>query len=97
MIKANVFTRPEGYVVIAIIHDVNGNRESIPTKCFGAYKSAAMEFRDFINDNNVEPDKFERQVRQWAKSYDPDVKYTYPEINDKRTMVTLRKQKGGEE
>lgn len=93
MIKANVSTMPEGYVVIATICDANGNWESMPTRCFGDYKSAAMEFRNFINDNNIEPDKFERQVRQWTKSYDSNVKYTYPEINDKRTIVILRKQK----
>lgn len=93
MIKANVSTMPEGYVVIATIYDANGNWESMPTMCFGDYKSAAMEFRNFINDNNIEPDKFERQVRQWTKSYDSNVKYTYPEINDKRTIVILRKQK----
>ena len=43
MIKANVSTMPEGYVVIATIYDANGNRELMPTRCFGDYKSAAME------------------------------------------------------
>lgn len=97
MIKANIQTVPDGYVVMVTIYDANGNRDTMPTRCFGEYKSAAIEFRNFINDNNIEPDKFERQIKLWAKSYDPAVKYSYPEINDNKTRITLRKQKGESE
>lgn len=92
MIKANIKTTPNGYVVWATITDQNGDSDHKPLKCFGWLKSAAIEFRDFINHGNMTADKLERSVRLWAQNYDPTVLYTYPEINEKKTMVKLRKQ-----
>lgn len=92
MIKADVRTIQEGYVVWATITDHNGNSDHMPLKCFGWYKSAAMEFRNFINHGNVPADKLERQVKLWAQNYDPSKLYSYPEINENKTMVKLIKQ-----
>lgn len=72
--------------------DSLGNSDHMPLKCFGWYKSAAMEFRNFINHGNTPADKLERQVKLWAQNYDPSKLYTYPEINEKNTMVKLRIQ-----
>lgn len=92
MVKADVRTTSNGYTVWATITDQNGDCDHMPLKCFGWYKSAAIEFRDFINSNNMEADKLERSVKLWAHNYDPTVLYTYPEINEKKTMIKLRKQ-----
>ena len=92
MIKANIHTAPHGFVVWATITNQNGDSDHVPLKCFGWMKSAAMEFRDFINNNSMDVDKLERQVKLWAQGYDPTKLYTYPEINEKKTMVNLKKQ-----
>lgn len=92
MIKADIRTVHEGYVVWATITNQNGDSDHMPLKCFGWYQSAAIEFRDFINHGNMDADKLERQVRLWAQNYDPSKLYTYPEINEKKTIVNLKRQ-----
>lgn len=92
MIKANIHTAPHRFVVWATITNQNGDSDFMPLKCFGWYRSAAIEFRDFINHGNMSADKLERQVKLWAQNYDPAKLYTYPEINENKTMIKLIKQ-----
>lgn len=82
---------PEGYVVWAKITYNEPGDETMPLRNFGNYRSAAMEFRNFINDGNADPDKLERLVRGWGRSYDQNVRYSYAKINDKGTIIILKK------
>lgn len=80
------YNRPEGYVVCWT--DEFGNK---PLRNFGDYKSAAIEFRDYINRRLLLTDDAELRIKGWIKSYDPERLYSYPEI--KGDTVTLKKQK----
>lgn len=62
-----------------------------PLRNFGDYHSAAIEFRDYINNKMAMTDKLDKRVRGWAETYDPKEKYTYPDIRQSGE-VTLRKQ-----
>lgn len=85
--KALIQTRPEGYVVVWF-----EDCTSTPLRNFGWWRSAAYDFREYINHTLAGSDKFERQIRGWADTYKPEDRYSYPEIREKGG-VTLRKQK----
>lgn len=74
----------DGYVVVwQEGHDVK------PLKCFGDYQSAAIEFCNILNNRFWESK--DSQIKLWKKSFDPSVKYSYPEFS--RTGIKLTKQK----
>ena len=88
MIRAEVKTEPHGYVVWATI-----DNEHLPLRNFGDYQSAAIEFRNYINNPKVvDYERLVRNVKQWAKSYTPDELYTYPTIL-KNGNIALIKQR----
>lgn len=92
MIRADIKTE-QGYVVYAHITDANGNTEHYPLRNFGDYRSAAMEFRDYINHCKLDADKLRRQVRLWANTYKPDVLYTYPTILKNGNIALIKQRK----
>lgn len=61
-----------GYVVM-----VSEGITHKPLRNFGDYYSAAMEFRNWINQCTDE--RLERWIKGWAETYNPAAKYTYPE------------------
>lgn len=83
--SAYIETTKDGYVVMW-----SENYVARPLRCFGNYHSAAMEFRNYLNNEHWE--RKERQIEMWAKSYDPAAKYSYPEFS-KSMGIILRKQK----
>lgn len=83
--KAFIENTKDGYVVMW-----TENYVTRPLRCFGDYYSAAMEFRNYLNNEGWE--RKERQIEGWAKTYDPTAKYSYPEFSI-RAGIILRKQK----
>lgn len=81
------YGRKEGYVVCWF-----DQYQCTPLRNFGDYKSAAIEFRDHINNKLILQDGYERRIQGWAKSYNPSDLYSYPEISSNGS-ITLRKQK----
>ena len=65
----------------------------MPIRCFGQNQSAAMEFRNWLN--NCTDERLPRWIKTYASTYEPTVKYTYPEFND-NNRPTLRRQKNNE-
>lgn len=63
----------------------------VPLKCFGEYQSAAIEFCHFLNSDKMDKDRLNRQIKIWAKSFDPAVKYSYPIL--KNGFIELKKQR----
>ncbi|MBQ9821796.1 MAG: hypothetical protein IJM58_06705 [Muribaculaceae bacterium] len=61
-----------------------------PLRNFGQMLSAAFEFRNWLNTCTDE--RLPRWIKTYSSTYDPQVKYTYPEFNNNRP--TLRRQKG---
>lgn len=57
---------------------------------FGQMYSAAYEFRDWLN--RCTDSRLQSWVKMYAKSYNPNIKFTYPEIKENE-RPTLRKQK----
>lgn len=92
MIRADVKTEPCGYVVWGHISDTNGNIEHYPLRNFGEYRSAATEFRDYINRPKIDYDKLLREVRKWATSYNPETLYTYPTILKSGAIALIRQR-----
>lgn len=94
MTRAYIDTTPQGYVVKVAITSPVDIIEVKALRNFGDYKSAAIEFRDFINHGFAgTPAELERHINGWAKTYNPADLYTYPVIDQMKTNVTLRKQK----
>jgi len=91
MIRAYIANEDGGYVVTASVTDSDGDGALYRLRNFGEYKSAAMEFRNFINDNDIDADTLERKIRGWSQTYDPKKLFTYPVIRDRKT-VTLKRQ-----
>lgn len=83
--NAFIQTTKDGYIVMWKQDSV-----AVPLRCFGDYRSAAMEFRDYLN--NEEWKRKEQQIRIWAASYNPAVKYSYPEYSAK-SGIALKRQK----
>lgn len=77
-----------GYVVMW-----SENHSHTPLRNFGQYQSAAMEFRNWLN--NCVDERLSRWIKTYASSYDPANKYTYPEFNN-NNRPTLRRQKTNE-
>lgn len=94
MIRAEIKTEPHGYVVWATITDNNDNREHYPLRNFGTYQSAAIEFRTYINNPKVvDYERLVRNVKLWAKSYNPEVLYTYPTILKNGNIALIKQSK----
>lgn len=64
----------------------------MPLRCFGQMQSAAMEFRNWLN--RCTDERLQRWVRLYADTYDPAVKFSYPEFkgNDRPTLKRQREQ-----
>ena len=77
-----------GYVVCWL-----ENRISRPLRNFGQLQSAAMEFRNWLN--NCLDERLQGWVKQYAESYKPENKYTYPIFNNANNHYrpTLRRQR----
>lgn len=87
MIRADIKTEPHGYVVWVAI-----DNKHYPLRNFGEYQSAAIELRNYINNPKVvDYERLVRNVKQWAKSYNPEILYTYPTIL-KNGNIALIKQ-----
>lgn len=83
--RAWIDNRDEGYVVMW--HDGYSHR---PLRCFGQMQSAAFEFRNWLN--NCVDERLPRWITMWADTYDPDLKFSYPEFNE-NNRPNLRRQK----
>lgn len=77
-----------GYVVCWL-----ENRTNTPLRCFGQMQSAAMEFRNWLNQCSDE--RLPRWIKLWGDTFDQATKYTYPDFTTSRP--TLRRQKDGEQ
>ena len=77
-----------GYVVCWL-----ENRTNTPLRCFGQMQSAAMEFRNWLNQCSDE--RLPRWIKLWSDTFDQATKYTYPDFTTSRP--TLRLQKDGEQ
>lgn len=51
--------------------------QSYPLRNFGDYQSAAIEFARMVNEYSK--DDLDRRIKGLIESYDPNVRYTYPE------------------
>lgn len=88
--KAIKSSTPDGYVVCW----KDGYNVS-PLKCFGNYQSAAIEFCNILNSVEAQKDlqKFERQIKLWISTYNPQDKYSYPEWNKAKGIFSLKLKK----
>lgn len=77
--------RGVGYVVCWL-----ENRTNTPLRNFGQMQSAAIEFRDWLNQ--CVDERLPRWVRLYADTYKPSEKYYYPELKENNRPV-LRRQK----
>lgn len=77
----------EGYV--AVWHE---GYDNIKLRNFGNYRSAAYDFCQYINNRLALTDKLITRINGFAASYNPEDRYTYPEISPNGSL-TLRKQK----
>ena len=75
-----------GYVVM-----VTEGITHTPLRNFGEYLSAAMEFRDWLN--RCRDEKLERWVKDYAATYDPNKRYSYPEWRSNNPRPTLPRQR----
>ena len=89
MIRAEVKNEPHGYVVWAKI-----DNKHYPLRNFGDCQSAAIEFRNYINNPKVvDYERLVRNVKLWAKSYNPDILYTYPTILKNGNIALIKQSK----
>lgn len=75
------YNRKEGYVVVWF-----DGEEAKPLKNFGDWKSAAIEFRDFLNHHTT--DRTSKQIAEWIRKYDPQKLYSYPHMTSLGMIVT---------
>jgi len=66
-----------------------------PLKCFGDYQSAAIEFCNILNSVEAQKDqqKFERQIKLWISTFNPQDKYSYPEWDKAKGIFSLKLKK----
>lgn len=78
--------RGVGYVVM-----VSDGITHTPLRNFGEYFSAAMEFRNWLNRCHSE--RLDRWVRDFAATYDPHKRYSYPEWRNGNGRPVLPRQR----
>ena len=98
--RAEVRDCPEGFVVVVyptweeqidLGVDLRLIGGCAKCACFGWWRSAAMEFCQYLNRLGP-PDRRNLKLRGWIGSYDPEVKYQYPEFNAKGELMRMPKQ-----
>lgn len=85
MTRAWINNTKDGYVVMW-----TENYKHKPLRCFGWWQSAAMEFRDWLN--NCYDERLPQWVKAYAATYKPSMKFGYPEFKG-NNRPTLRPQK----
>lgn len=79
------YNRKEGYVVCW-----TEGYELQPLRNFGDWKSAAIEFRDYINHSTG--DSLPKQIAHWRKTYDPNTLYAYPHKTSLGMIITPKQK-----
>lgn len=74
-----------GYVVVW-----TEDGHTYPLRNFGDYQSAAIEFAQMVN--KYDKDDLDRRIGNLIESYDPKVRYSYPEPTN-IGIAKLKKQK----
>ncbi len=95
---AAVKTFPEGYVVVAYPSDKERvaigadyvPQKDLKMKCFGWCQSAAREFARYLNSNRC--DNLLTIAKMSIATYDPEVKYSYPEFSETGKLKRIPKQ-----
>lgn len=67
------------------------DREISPLRNFGDYQSAAIDLCNILNHHIASLKDSERAIDGLIRSYNPDDKYTYPELRNGR--LHFRKQR----
>lgn len=69
------------------------DRTTMPLRNFGQMQSAAMEFRNWLN--NCVDERLHRWINLYADTYNPTERYSYPEFKGNDRPI-LRKQRDNE-